>query len=275
MQHHVELLGVFDIAGISCAIESREAAFQDLLSSRYSAFASDAVPQCSLTVEVTRPSPDEGRAAASGPFARTAGRDGVLTIEGAGFRGAFDERTGRGWIAQPLDLSPLDTFLTAICAGRLLGQGGFFLHAAGIVEEGRAWVFFGPSGSGKTTVAELIGEGVISDEVVAIRPEGQGYVVSGVPWRGHRLSAPLGSLFFLRKGGETGFTLLSPAVAVRRLLPSVFFPRPDSPQVDRFFENAEALARTVPCYEMRFAADRAFWGALPRGGGGGTHGVSL
>ena len=37
-----------------------------------------------------------------------------------------------------------------------------------------ACAFFGPSGSGKTTVAEQIGEGVISDEIVAIRRVGEG-----------------------------------------------------------------------------------------------------
>jgi replication-associated recombination protein RarA len=44
------------------------------------------------------------------------------------------------------------------------------LHAAAIVGRAGALVFFGPSGSGKTTVAELIGEDVITDEITAIRP---------------------------------------------------------------------------------------------------------
>lgn len=271
-RRYAAVLGCFDIAGIPCRVECREEGFWDLLSSRYAGFASDAVPQISLTVEVTEPPPDDVAAYWSGPFARIGGRDGVLTIEGAGFSGAFDERSGRGWIAQPLHPSPFETFLTAICAGRLLREGGFFLHAAAMVGAKGAFVFFGPSGSGKTTVAELVGEGVISDEIVAIRRDGDRYRVSGVPWRGQRLTAPLAGLFRLRKAGETSFTALSPAETVRQLLPSVFFSRPDSPEVSGFFEIAGELVRMVPGYEMQFAPDRSFWEALSQRGEGENYG---
>ena len=70
--------------------------------------------------------------------------------------------------------------------------------------------FFGPSGSGKTTVAELIGEGVITDEIVAIRRVGEGWRVSSVPWRGSRPSADAAGLFRVRKADETSFARLSP-----------------------------------------------------------------
>ncbi len=275
MQPQQEVLSVFDIAGIACRVECRDEAFWNLLSSRYGEFASDAVPQLSLRVEVTEPPPEEVVARWSGPFARIAGADGILLIEGAGFEGAFDERSGRGWIAQPLDPSPFETFLTAIYAGRLLREGGFFLHAAAIVGEEGAYIFFGPSESGKTTVAELIGEGVISDEIVAIRRDGDRYRVWGVPWRGQRLSAEAAGLFRLRKARRTAFTALSPLETVRQLLPSVFFSRADWAEVSRFFEIGGQLVTRVPCYEMHFAPDRSFWEMMPRRGHGEKHGLSL
>ncbi len=257
------VVDAFDVAGVVCGIECEAGGFRRTVASRYAEFASHRAPELSLRVEIREPLAEEALARWSGPFARIGGTDGVLSIEGVGFSGTFDERSGRGWIAQPPIPTPLETFLTAICAGRLLRRGSFFLHAAAIVRAGRAHVFFGPSGSGKTTVAGLVGEGVISDEVAAIRRDGDGYVVSGVPWRGQRLSAPLAALFHLRKAPESARTRLAPADAVRRLLPSVFFPRPDFPEVGPFLEIAGKLVKRVACYEMRFAPDRSFLDSLP------------
>ena len=279
MQHHVELLDVsgiaFEIAGIACRVQCRDRSFLDFLSARYGEFASHAPPRLSVRVEVTGAWPDDAGAPRAGPFARIGGADGLLSIEGPGFRGEFDERSGHGWISQPRDPSPLEAFLTAIYAGRLLKAGGFFLHAAGLVGPNGARVCFGPSGSGKTTVAGLVGEGVISDETVAVRREGLRYRVSGVPWRGCRLSAPLAGLFRLRKARATSFTPLSPVEALRQLLPSVLFSRTDLEEMNRFLEIGGEMARRVPCYEMRFAPDRSFWHALPRLGEGEDHGRPL
>jgi len=257
-----EIVGIFEIAGIRCRLTCRDEAFGEFLSSRYADFASDRIPELSIRVDVTTPSPGEVSLGWAGPFARIGGRDGVLTIEGAMFRGTFHEKLGEGWITQAPDPAPLETFLAAICAGQLLRNDGFLLHAAAILSEGEAFVFFGPSGSGKTTVAELIGDGVITDEITAIRREDEGYLVSAVPWRGQSLAAPLGGLFRLRKAQETAFLPLSPSQAVRQLLPSVFFPRADAREVDRFLEIAQDLVKRVPCYEMRFAPSGSFWEAI-------------
>ena len=270
MQHHVELLDVFeiafDIAGIACRVQCQDRGFLDFLSARYGEFASRAFPQLSVHVEVIEAAAADVGAPRAGPFARIGGTDGLVCIEGMGFKGEFDERSGHGWIIQPRDPSPLETFLTAIYAGRLLMEGGFFLHAAALVRADGAHVFFGPSGSGKTTVAELVGEGVITDEIAAIRGEEDGYGVSAVPWRGEQRSAPLAALYRLRKAQETSFTRLSCVDAVRQLLPCVLFARPDSPEVGRFLEIAGGLVTRVPCYEMRFQPDRSFWSSMPQRG---------
>ena len=259
-----QLVVGFDIAGIVCRVESRYDDFWSLLSPRYADFVSKETPTISLRVDVVGPPADDVVARWMGPYARIGGRDGRLTVEGAGFQGAFDEPTGEGWITQPPDPAPFETFLTAICAQRLLHGRGFMLHAAALVAPEGARVFFGPSGSGKTTVAELIGEGVISDEITVIRRACDGYRVSGVPWRGSRLEADLSALFALRHASETAFTPLAPAEAVRRLLGSVFFARADGGEIRHCLATAEDMLRAVPCHEMRFTRDHSFWGAAPR-----------
>jgi len=265
-----QLLDAVDIAGIACAVECGDDALVELLAARYAGFATTAEPALALRVEVSDPPAADLAASWSGPFARITGGEGTLAIEGLGFRGAFDERSGRGWITQPLDPVPLETFLTAICAGHLLREGGFFLHAAALVAPEGARVFFGPSGSGKTTVSELIGAGVITDEIAAIRRDGARYRVSGVPWRGSCLEVDLAGLFRLSKAGATSFVPLAPVEAVRQLLGSVFFSRADGAEVARFLDIAGELVRTVPCYEMGFTPDRSFWSTCPTGERGGA-----
>jgi len=270
MRHEPELVAALDIAGSPCRIECGDDAFGNFLASRYAGFAPDAAPVLTLRVDLIDPPADAVAARWSGPFAHITGGGGVLSIAGPGFRGAFDERAGRGWIAQPFDPAPLETFLTAIYAGRLLRGSGFLLHAAALVAPEGARVFFGPSGSGKTSVAELIGEGVITDEIVAVRRVGEGWRVSSVPWRGSRLHADAAGLFRLRKAEETSFARLSPVAALRQLLGSVFFPRADAAEVARFLEIGGELVRAVPCWEMRFTLDRAFWESIPARALGGA-----
>jgi hypothetical protein len=275
MFSHEEIVGDFEIAGIPCRLASRDEDLRALLARRYAGFAVDAAPELSLRVDVTAPLPDDVSSRWTDSFARIGGREDVLTIEGAGFHGTFDESSGEGRIVQPLDALPLETFLTAICAGHLLKNDGFLLHAAAITADDGAYVFFGPSGSGKTTVAELIGRGVITDEMVAIRRGGGRYRIFAVPWRGQRVDASLTALFRLRQAPETAFTPLSPTAAVRQLLPSVFFPRADALEVSRFFEIAGELVTQVPCYEMHFAPDGLFWDSIPCHRLEETHGLSL
>jgi len=263
MHRQQELLTTFDIAGAVCRVECQDPEFWNLLSPRYADFVSVGTPTISLRVDLIDPPSDDVVARWPGPFARFTDGDGRLTIEGAGFNGVFDERAGEGWIAQPPDPAPFETFLTAICAGHLLRHGGVMLHAAALIGPDGARVFFGPSGSGKTTVSELIGEGVISDEITVIRRAGDRYRVSGVPWRGSRLEEELAGLFALHQASDTVFTPLAPAETVRRLLGSVFFARADGGEIRHFMATAEHLVSMVAGYEMRFMRDRAFWSAVP------------
>ncbi len=274
MRGQPEFVDSFAIAGIGCQIACDDASFLHLVASRYADFGSTGPPEVSLRVEMTS-APPGAMAAGPGPFARIGAGDGVITIEGAGFTGVFDEQSGEGWIVQPPDPSPLETFLTAIYANRLLGHGGFLLHAAAIVAPEGARVFFGPSGSGKTTVTELVGAHVVSDEIVAIRRMGDRYRVSGVPWRGQSTSADLAALFRLRQSRDVSFARLSPVATVRQLLPSVFFARTDATELERFLEVGDALARAVPAYEMHFRPDRSFWDAIPTERTEDGHGLEL
>jgi hypothetical protein len=257
------LVVTLEVAGAACRLRCDDESFAALLAARYADFPASTEPQLSIDVTVTPPAPDDLVAAWSGPYARVRGKDRSIQIEGLGFSAEFDEVTGRGVITQPPDPEPIETLLTAVYASRLLAGGGCMLHAAALVGRAGAFVFFGPSGSGKTTVSELVGEGVLTDEITAIRPAGSGYVVSSVPWRGRPRTAPLAGLLRLKQAPVTTVTRLSPLETVRHLLPSVFFCRGDAREIARCFETAATLARAVPAYDMSFTRDRGFWDAVP------------
>jgi hypothetical protein len=257
------LVTAVEIAGTGCRLHCNDQFFSALLAARYADFPVTSGAALAVDVTVTAPAAPDVVATWSGPYARVRGGDRSIAIEGLGFTAAFDERAGRGSITQPPDPEPLETLLTAVYASRLLSRGGCMLHAAAIVGRAGALVFFGPSGSGKTTVSELVGDGVVTDEITAIRPTSQGYVVSSVPWRGRPRTAPLAGLFRLRQAPTTSFTRLSPLETVRHLLPSAFFCRGDAREIARFFETAASLARAVPAYDMNFTCDRGFWDAVP------------
>jgi hypothetical protein len=257
------VLSGVSVAGTVCRVVSDDPAFTARLAARWAPFATDAPADVTLRVTLT-PGPTRAELARwRGPFARYARRGAELRVEGPGFRGGWDRVTGHGWIRQPDDPVYLEALLTGIVAARLLEADGFLLHAAAVVADAGARVFFGPSGSGKTTVAALVGAGVITDEVCALRRAAGGWRVSAVPWRGAPLEADLEGLFRLRKGEAPSFRRLGPGEAVRELLGSAFLPRADGPEMERFLGIAADLLRTVPCREMTFAPDRAFWDAIP------------
>jgi hypothetical protein len=258
-----QTLVALEIAGTACRVECDDRFFAARLGQRYAAFASGRSPELAIDVKLTQPPGSDVVAAWSGPYARVVARPDGLSVEGVGFTARFDQTTGRAVITQPADPEPLETLLTAIYASRLLAHGGFFIHAATIVGKSGALVFFGPSGSGKTTVTELVGDGVLTDEISAIRSADQGFLVSSVPWRGQPGSAPLAGLFRLRQATTTGVRLLTAHEAIRELLPSVFFARADAGEFGRFLETAERLVRVVPVYELAFQRDRSFWSVVP------------
>ena len=103
MHQQSHVVGAFGLAGLACRVECRDAALWPLLAPAYADFATDAPPRVTLEVRTVPAPPEEVAIRWGAPFARIRARAGALEIEGAGFRGVFDEGTGHGWIEQPLD----------------------------------------------------------------------------------------------------------------------------------------------------------------------------
>ncbi|MEM1204887.1 MAG: hypothetical protein AAGN66_16780 [Acidobacteriota bacterium] len=215
-------------------------------------------------------------------FDRDYGADAVR-VAGLDFMGWIDFfPTTRGTFWTPLGSLPdddavacfqcqVENYFRLLVAYRLVALGGALLHSAGVVSELGASVFFGHSGAGKTTISRLgqaDGRTVLSDDMNALCPDGEGFVVEKLPFAGdlgrtpgprsrHRLRA----LCRLRKG-PNDVTPLRPASAVAQLLASAPFVNADPHRLESLTDNLESLASRVGVHQLTFSLEGGFWPLL-------------
>ena len=163
----------------------------------------------------------------------------------------------------------IENLLRSCMAWTVLLRGGFMLHAASVVRDGRCYLFFGNSGSGKSTLAALSGGQVISDDLTMVLPAKDGFAAIGSPFRQTHTACddltgryPVVALYRLVKDTQ---------VALERREPAAMFPQflANLPFVVGEIGNhpdAWALARgafaRVRCYALHFRKDPSFWDAV-------------
>jgi hypothetical protein len=169
----------------------------------------------------------------------------------------------------------VENFLRVVFAHLTLGRGGLLLHGAGLVRDGRAFVFFGPSGAGKTTVTALSpGCRVLSDDLVLIARSGPGFAASSVPFRGlatppatSEALHPLAGLYRLVQAREDRLEELSRPRAVGEVVASLPFVSETAEAAPRILEVVSEVAAAVPVRRLHFRKDPGFWRLLAGGGG--------
>jgi hypothetical protein len=174
----------------------------------------------------------------------------------------------RGWLRQsgPNPYS-IDTALRILHTVLLAPQGGFLLHAASAVRNGRAFIFTGLSGAGKTTISRLAPPDValLTDEISYIRPRENGYWAFGTPFAGElakvgeNVAAPVQTVFLLAKGTENRRDPVPPADAARALLRNVLFLAEDPELVRLVFQSACDFVARVPVQRLTFRPDPSVW----------------
>lgn len=191
------------------------------------------------------------------------------------FAGCFDARTGVGELAvargtHEVLLRAVENFLRVLTAHLVLERGGFLLHGAGVVRDGRAHVFFGPSGAGKTTVT-LLSEGdlILSDDLVLVRPAAGGHEAAAVPFRGvcrrppdTDRAFPLAALYRLIQYPADELELLPPARGAAEMMASLPFVVQAGGSASRALEVVSQAATSAPVYRLRFRKSPEFWDLL-------------
>ncbi len=186
----------------------------------------------------------------------------------------FDLEGGLGQIALAqgdLDPAPraMENFLRSAVAWRALGRGGFFLHGASIVRDGRCYLFYGPSGAGKSTLAAMSTEGrVISDDLTLVLGGAEGTVAAGGPFRGTYTKGervlgtfPIAGFYRLRKDERT-FVRSDDGGCFADLLGNLPFVVDQLPRHSHLIDRVRSIVEGMRFRYLHFRKDQSFWPAI-------------
>jgi len=269
-----------EIGGIPISLSTSDKVFFELLRRRYEDFLSTTPAEFALDFEIIEPRP------ASDDDVRVR-RDGEeWLLERGDFSARWDPRTGTGRVRQNANPYSLDSVLRILHSLILAGRGGFLLHAASAICDGRAFLFSGVSGAGKTTMTRIATPNVtlLTDEISYVRPDAgedrpgmTSYRAFGTPFAGElakageNTSAPIAALFFLEKGPENRIDEMSSAEAVRRLMRNILFFAEDPNLVEGLLSTACAFVASLPIRRLTFYPDSQVWEQVRRFEGEPAH----
>jgi hypothetical protein len=272
-----EYVACVEIGGISVSLATTDRIFYELLLLRYADFLSAGPAEFALNFEILEPRP------ASDDDVRVR-RDGEeWLLERGDFSARWDPRTGTGLVRQNANPYSLDSVLRILHSLILARRGGFLLHAASAICDGRAFLFSGVSGAGKTTMTRIAPPDItlLSDEISYVRPMKdaenaraghRSYLAFGTPFAGElakpgeNTKAPIGALFFLEKGPENRVDEISSAEAVRRLMRNILFFAEDPSLVEELLATACAFVASLPIRRLTFYPDSQVWDEVRRFG---------
>lgn len=205
---------------------------------------------------------------------RTAEKDGRIDFESHYEHGWVDRAAAQGELTLRAE-GDVENFLRVVYAWQVLGQSGLLLHAAGVISNGKGYVFFGHSGAGKTTTARLsltANKTVLSDDLVIVKKRGEKFWLYGVPFRGDfpegprvNADAELAGMFALVKDGEHRLEPIAGPLAIAQLAACVPFVMAQPAQSARVMETCAALAAHVPVRALYFRRDPGFWEVIDAG----------
>lgn len=259
------------IGGMSIRVRTDSAGFAALLADRYGSFIQPLVPspqplvpasEASLDIDLIPPRTIEEDEDVSVRL-----ESGRWIITRGDFRAEFDPATNHGWVRQSANPYSIDGVLRILHSLFLARQGGFLVHAASAVRNGRAFIFAGVSGAGKTTLSRLAPPDVevLTDEISYVRPSATAYDAFGTPFAGElarigaNLRAPLAALYLLVQGPENRIEPVAPAEAARAVLRNILFFAHDEELVGEVFKSVFDFVAKVPVRRLIFTPDARVW----------------
>jgi hypothetical protein len=260
----VEQYGVvIAVGGIAIRVNTSDANFRDMLQNRYAGFVSqESAAEFDFDVDLTPPGfvdPDVDMTVTR--------RSGQWRLKRGDFTAEFDPTARRGTIHQSANPYSIDALLRIVHTLLLAKQGGFLLHSASAIRNGKAFLFAGVSGAGKTTISRFAPADatLLTDEISYVRKQDDKYIGFGTPFTGElaRLgenrSAPVSVLYLLQQGPENRIDPVPIADAGRELLANMLFFAEDQELVQYAFKAACDFVDRVPVRRLTFVPDARVW----------------
>ena len=256
-----------EIGGLPILLRTHDPAFRDLLSHRYTGFVGvSGQPRFEFDVDLVAPSKEME----SDEDVQVTTREGNWFLRRGDFHAQWDPRAKRGHIRQSANPYSIDSVLRIVHSLILAREGGFLLHAASVMRNGRAFLFSGVSGAGKTTISRLAPPDVtlLTDEISYVRLDAGAYHACGTPFAGElarvgeNCAAPVAALFFLEKGPENRIEPIDSATALRSLMRNILFFAEEEELVKLIFGSACAFVDRVPVNRLTFFPDERVWSLI-------------
>lgn len=141
-----------------------------------------------------------------------------------------------------------------------LAQGyGVLIHACGIDDRGRGYLFPGSSSHGKTTMARIWRKNavILNDERVVLRQNNGKLWIYGTPWHGefNGISpggVPLEKIFFLNHAKSNDARHVAGITAASMLLSHCFQPFWDKEGMRFILDFCARASSDVPCFDLDF-----------------------
>jgi len=166
-------------------------------------------------------------------------------------------------------------YLLAVLA---LDNGGFAMHSAGVLYDGRAYLYAGPSRSGKSTaVSRSLPAQSLGDDFGLVIPGGKNWWTPAVPFDGsERISAgaprglyPVGAIWRLYQSPEIALDHPPVQVASASLLSCVAFPWAYPERAGELLDHVAQFVEESSFGHLRFAVDSKLYSeVLERQGAG-------
>ncbi len=159
--------------------------------------------------------------------------------------------------------NPLSYPIGALLILNKLSQGrGIFLHASGIKDNNKGYVFCGRSGIGKTTIAKLWQENnrgtVLNDDRIIVRKLSNKFYTYGGPWHTRDNSlisnekVQINKIFFLKKSRNDFIRKINSKEAFEKIISQAYFAIWEESAIDFSFGFLSDLCRNIPCFELGF-----------------------
>lgn len=252
------------IAGLGITLHCDDPALAAALRRRYCDFPLDAEPLLTATIALA------GRERTTPLYDPALSFDhGTIRFTTTTYTGTIDARAGLAELAisSAYPLEDIEYFVRVIYALLAFHAGGLLLHGAGIVRDGRGYLFCGYSGSGKTTVARLSPDDqVLNDDLVVALPSGGRWLLYATPfWNPTQMrpsgikSAPLTALLRLVQNTTVFLEPMGAGQALAEITANVPVLPADPSLSVALLLRGQQLLRATPAYRLHFLPDPSFW----------------
>lgn len=193
---------------------------------------------------------------------------GALSWDAPGVQGWIDpfQAAGRLALASRQPQAEAEYFLRAACALFSFENGGLLFHAAGVVQHGKAYLFFGRSGSGKSTVASFSPVGaVLNDDLVLLMPHQGIWWAYPTPFWNQPISpapappAPLAGVYRLVQDRKVFLAGMSRGIAISEMISNAPLVSADANRSHQLIQRGQDILTTVPAFFLHFQPDDSFW----------------